>query len=119
MIYLASPYSHFDPSIEAQRFDAVCRTAGLLLMQGHVVVSPIAHSHPIFVREPKVGGQWEQWVALDHALLDASEEMWILTIPGWYESRGVTAEREYAEEHSIPVKYVTRDGVVSEYPTNA
>lgn len=114
MIYLASPYSHEDPSIEAYRFDAVCRTAARLIVAGVVVVSPIAHSHPIYVREPATGATFEQWQELDETLLLASEEMWILGLPGWEQSRGVNSEARFAARNGIPVKVIDTEGNIIE-----
>ena len=112
MIYLASPYSHEDPAVEAARFDAVCKVTGLLLLQEYCVVSPIAHSHPIYERVPETGGAWEAWVELDHALIDASEQVWVLMLDGWDRSRGVAAEVTYANEQGKPVRFVSPEGVL-------
>ena len=45
MIYLASPYSHPDPSVREQRFQNACRIAAELMRSGRIVYSPVAHSH--------------------------------------------------------------------------
>ncbi len=47
MIYLASPYSHDDPAVRQERFDAACRAAAELVRQGKTVFRPVAHSHAI------------------------------------------------------------------------
>jgi hypothetical protein len=59
-----------------------------------------------------VDGSWETWQQLDYDLLDASEEMWILALPGWNESVGVRAEAEYCAKNSVPVRLVSTDGTV-------
>lgn len=94
----------------AYRFDAVCRTAAALIRQGVVVVSPIAHSHPIFVCDPETGSSFEAWQQLDEALIIASEEMWVLALPGWDESRGVRSEIQFCIRNGIPVHLVDRQG---------
>ena len=47
MIFLASPYSHSDSEIRRKRFEAACKVAGMLISEGKLVFSPIAHNHPI------------------------------------------------------------------------
>lgn len=105
MLYLASPYSDPDPFIMELRFDLVCRAAGKLMNQGLVVYSPIAHCHPIAVR---VGlpRDWEFWQRFDTEMLKAATSFYILTIPGWNDSKGVLAEREIAESMGLPVTYM-------------
>lgn len=112
MIYLASPYTHSDPAVEAFRFEAVCQIVADLMLQGHVVISPIAHSHPLAVRRPEVGGKWEMWKQLDTDLVKASDELWVFTLDGWECSKGVQAEITIAESLNKPVRYVDRGGNV-------
>ena len=111
MIYLASPYSHPDPAVEAFRFEAVCQASADLMLSGHTIVSPIAHSHPIYVRRPDVGGSFEQWYDLDRTLISASDELWVLTLDGWQESHGVTEEIKIANELGKPIRYIDRKGI--------
>jgi hypothetical protein len=110
MIYLASPYSHQDKSIEAFRYDAACRAVATYMKMGYTIFSPIAGSHPVFMVDPEIGGNWEAWQKLDKDLIDASEELWVLMLEGWRESKGVNAEMEYAKSKSKPIKYVDREG---------
>lgn len=46
-IYLATPYSHPDPKVREWRFENINSFAADLMKCGHVVFSPISHSHPI------------------------------------------------------------------------
>ena len=93
MIYLASPYSHPDADVRRDRFEAACRVAAGMMRAGDLVFSPIAHSHPIAVH----GGlplDWEFWKPWDRWALAHCDRFAILTLDGWQESRGVTAERQ-------------------------
>lgn len=105
MIYLASPYSDPDPAVMEQRFDAVCRKAGELMQQGHVIYSPIVHCHSIAVRVD-LPREWTFWERFDREMLRNAQEMWILKLPGWEISRGVNAERTIAQQLGIPVKEI-------------
>ena len=105
MIYLASPYSDSDHAVMEQRFDAVCRYAGKLMNEGHVVYSPIAHCHPIAVR---VGlpRDWVFWEKFDREMLRCATEFIVLKLDGWEQSKGVRAESEIAKSMGLSVGYV-------------
>lgn len=105
MIYLASPYTHSDHEVMEQRFDAACRAAGKLMAAGHVVFSPIAHTHPIAVRCELPRG-WDFWHQYDREFVLASEKVIVLTIDGWDTSKGVAAEMEIARQAGIPVDFI-------------
>lgn len=115
MIYLASPYTHIDPAVMEQRFHAACRAAGHLMRKGEIVFSPIAHTHPIAVSCELPRG-WDYWARFDREFIQASSEVMVLTIPGWQESRGVTAELAIAREAGIRVSWMDPDVLESEEP---
>lgn len=95
MIYLATPYSHSDPAVMEARFDLACRIAGALMSAGHVVFSPIAHTHPIAVRCSLPRG-FDFWQKYDEEMLAASDKLLVAMMDGWKESKGVSAEIEIA-----------------------
>lgn len=105
LTYLACPYSHPDRAVRVARFNAVNVVAGQLMRQGHLVFSPISHTHPI----AEAGGLplgWDFWAAFDRAYLEASRGLIVLRLDGWRESVGVTAEIALAAELGIPVSYI-------------
>ena len=102
-IYLASPYSHPDKSVRENRFRAACKAASLLMVQGYLVFSPIAHSHTI-AQYLDNHLDLDFWLEIDLSFLDSwADEMWILCIPGWWESKGIRREIEHAKKHGIHV----------------
>lgn len=105
LIYLASPYSHEDHVVECLRFQAACSAAGRLMREGHFIFSPIAHSHPIAIVESLPGGI-EYWREYDRRWIDACDELWVLCIDGWEESKGVTWEIDYALSTEKSVRYL-------------
>lgn len=105
LIYLASPYSHPDPAVQEQRFNAVCWAAARLMRDGHLIFSPIAHTHPI-AQAGGLPGDWEFWRKYDHAMLDVSAELWVLRLDGWEQSQGVKAEIEYMRGRGKPVRFI-------------
>lgn len=107
MIYLASPYSHPDAAVRQRRFQAACRAAAELIRRGHVVFSPIAHSHAIAQHGLPV--DWGFWEEQDRRLLAACDELWVLMLDGWEDSRGVQAEVAIARKLGKPVGYLAPD----------
>jgi hypothetical protein len=107
MIYLASPYSHDDPAVRQARFESACRCAAYLMRAGHHVLSPIAYTHTI----SEAGGlpvDWTFWERFDRRFITACDKLWVLCIPGWRESSGVTAEIKIARQQGKPVWYVVQ-----------
>ncbi len=106
MIYLASPYSHPDEYIKIRRFEAAARAAAKLMCQGHIVFSPIAMTHPMAIYGV-LPGDWQFWARFDQVFIKLCEELWVLQLQGWRESKGVIAEIKIAETLGLPIRYVT------------
>ena len=104
-IYLASPYSHRDESVRASRFNAVCKKAADLMKRGHIVFSPIAHSHPIseYIGNPNDA---DFYLKQDLELIPLFDEIWILALPGWTNSKGIEIERNHAQENGLRERVV-------------
>ena len=107
VIYLASPYNHDDPNVQELRYWEACRAAAQMMRAGWLVFSPIAHSHPI--ARFGLPGDFAFWETLDKAWIDRCDELVVLTISGWRDSVGVTAEIEYARQRGLPIRYVDPD----------
>lgn len=109
-VYLASPYTHPDPAVREERFQAVCRAAAALMREGHFVFSPIAHSHPIdlCMAAPQPGDFWK---AQDVPILRHASRLVVLTLPGWEESRGLKWEMEIARQIHMPVSFMEPDSI--------
>lgn len=104
MIYLASPYSHPDPAVRADRYRAACRATAALVKAGRVVYSPIVHSHPLV--EFDLPTAWSFWEHNDCAHLERCDEVMVLTLDGWQASVGVSAEVAIARALGKPVRYL-------------
>lgn len=105
LIYLASPYSHPDPTVRLDRFDTVCCVAASLMRKGVHLYSPIAHTHPIALKGD-LPLSWEFWEQYDRKILAACQELWVCTIDGWKESKGCKAEIAIAAELGLPTRYI-------------
>ena len=104
--YLASPYSSPAPAVRHLRYTQAVRAAAFLMRQGHVVFSPIAHSHNIEMMglpEPQSGHFWQQQ---DEPMLMTASRLLVLMLPGWSESKGIEWERRLAEKLGMPVSFI-------------
>lgn len=111
MMYLAAPYSHSDPAVRERRFQTVSHVAADLVRAGHRVFSPISHSHPIAVHG--LPGDWAFWEPFDRRMLRTCDELVVLMLDGWRESKGVQAEIDLAIEMDLPIRYLAPDVGVS------
>lgn len=112
--YLASPYSHSDPAVREARFEAACRATAALIRQGKIVLSPVVHSHPLC--RFGLPGDWEAWQRQDLAHLEACDEVLVLKLDGWQQSRGVQAEIAMARALGKPVSFIEPNDVAEENP---
>ena len=104
MIYLASPYSSRAAAVRAARFQAACRAAAHLMRAGHVVFSPIVHSHPLTAYG--LPSEWSFWERCDRAFLERCDRLVVLTLDGWQRSVGVQAELRLAADLTKPVSFL-------------
>jgi hypothetical protein len=105
-IYLAIPYSHEDENVRIERFKIANLEAGLLMIEGHLVFSPISHTHPIALacKLPLGFDFWEQY---DQSFIMWCDEVHVIRLPGWKSSKGVQREIKYAM--SIGKKIIYQD----------
>lgn len=103
LIYLASPYTHTDPEIVEQRYRRALWVSARLMSIEYLVYSPIVHLHFLAVLEC-LPGTWEYWERFDRAMISRCQQLWILALSGWEESKGVAAEIEIARQLGIPVR---------------
>lgn len=105
MIYLASPYSDPNPIVMGQRFHEAARVAAALMKEGQVIYSPIAHNHYLAVKF-NMPSDFDFWMLYDLAILARCDQLLVLCLPGWKQSKGIGKEMDFACEHNIPIKYI-------------
>lgn len=109
LIYLASPYSHEDPEVRHQRYhDVLDMTTKMILKWNLIVYSPIVHNHHIAIqhKDRNESMAFEFWKKFDHKMIARCDELWIYTIEGWKESKGIQAEREFALSLGMRIRFV-------------
>jgi hypothetical protein len=104
LIYLACPYSHPKEEIRTERFEWATKATAELTKAGLVVFSPITHSHCL--TQYGLQGSWRFWRKIDIDYLNCSKLIVVLTLPGWKESTGVSAELRFARKEKIPIDYL-------------
>ena len=107
LIYLATPYSHPSERTRRSRYAAACRIAGELMAKGHVVFSPIAHSHGIACEVAELGLDFEAWAHQDLAMLGRCDLLVVVPMDGYLQSVGIAFEVEAATQKGLPVKVLT------------
>ena len=110
VIYLASPYSHPEAAVRSLRFGLACQAAARLIARGHVIYSPIAHSHCV-AELGRLPYDWETWGPQCLAMLDVCSHLLVLTLDGWQDSKGVKAEAAHCALTGKPVLWSDFDGL--------
>lgn len=105
LYYLASPYNHESEDVRRERYEANVRALAELLHAGTVAFSPIVHHHPVVCLRD-LGRGWDFWRKVDVEYLRRCDSLIILTLDGWRESVGVTAEIEIAQSLGLPIRYM-------------
>jgi Domain of unknown function (DUF1937) len=108
MKYLATPYSHPDAAIRIQRYELACAIAGELMLLNHQVFSPIAHCHPISRFSP-MGTDWTYWQGFCLEMIRRTDELWIATMSGWKDSKGIGEETAIAIALGKPIYLINPD----------
>ena len=111
-IYLASPYSHPDETVMADRFNAVAMGTAYLMdtLQNVVVYSPIVHSHTV-AKYLDNHLDHDFWLTQDRSHIATSAELIVYKLEGWMRSFGVSWEIGLCNGLSIPVSYLETDEV--------
>lgn len=95
MIYLASPYTHEEPSKRQERYLAVAQATVRLTRAGLHVFSPIVHGHALST-VGRLPTDWAFWEGFDTFMIKACTTFAVLQLPGWEASAGVQSETSFA-----------------------
>lgn len=104
-IYLACPYSHPDKLVRKHRVDIADRKAAELMSVGNLVFSPLSHSHPISKHCKVDPCDHDFWLRQDLWILEICDEMHIICLTGWENSKGIKLEIEVAKSQGKPIVY--------------
>lgn len=104
-IYLGSPYTSESEAKMNERYEAALHCTGWLLGKRTWAYSPIVHCHHL-VKSRSLPPGFDFWADFDYSMISQSDSMYILTIKGWRESRGLKKEAGFCLANDIPIWYV-------------
>jgi hypothetical protein len=108
--YVASPYSHPEPSVRDKRFLLVGDLCHNLIDRQITPYSPIMQWHE-YARRRDLPTDAKTWERVNHDMLAASSHLTICAVEGWRQSLGVKLEVEWSLELSIPIFLATFDSI--------
>lgn len=112
MNYLCSVYSYRPEGVSDEehlalmqkRYEYARKRTHEFLMEGLCVFSPITHCHPM-AQEHTMPRTWDFWGNLDRQFIIASQAVFVLMMPHWEDSVGITAELQWAEDLGLPIYF--------------
>jgi len=108
LIYLSAPFSTGPDSTIRRQADIDRATAWLTKHTDVYIFSPITYEKPIKdingVAEKDV--EWAFWKPRDGEMVSRCDELWVLCLHNWENSRGVTYEVGEAKRLGKPVHYI-------------
>lgn len=110
-IYVCNPYTHISEDKEhshqimQDRFEQAEAYTAQLLLEGHVVFSPIMHCHELAKKYdlPPDFGFWQNYCL---SMLAPATEMHVVQLDGWDKSSGVAGEMQFCIDNNIEVKFI-------------
>lgn len=108
LTYLSCPYGR-DPALQAVRMAQFWDAVGVLLMQGHWIVSPMT-LEPAVAQKP-MQRAWLNWKDYSLGLMSKCDNLFVLKLDGWSTSEGVLAEMAEAQRLCIPVTFISMENL--------
>lgn len=110
-IYLAAPYTHRYPEIVENRVKLINKVAALLMQRNCIVYSPISHCHAI-AKENNLPTDAEYWERQNKSFIQWCDQLVILQLHGWAESKGIAQEILMAKEYKKQVTHIDEAGML-------
>ena len=85
-----------------QRYKQVLEASAFLLSRGQMVYSPIVHNHEV-AKHSSLPRTWDFWRPFDLRMLRACDVMYVLTLPGYRQSVGLSEEVHFSLKLGKPV----------------
>ena len=113
--YLASPYTAlhddgtYDDILMQERYTAVTECFQKLVAAGLSVYCPITMTHHIDCMHRNLHGNRipnEFWNGFHKPFLQYTSQLYVLKLPGWEGSEGVTKEIKTAKGRNLPITYL-------------
>ena len=107
MIYLAAPYSHYNPEVVQSRMEKIYSLMAQYMKKGEHIFTPL-FMHEVVIRHD-LPNDFRYWGAycLDH--LKRCDKIIVFQLSGWESSRGVSEEILFAIKNHIEVEYLSEE----------
>lgn len=113
LYYFAHPYTvknengTVNLTGQEANFNLCCVRSVELIKLGFFVYSPIAHTHPMHIRDPEFlrTNEYKLWMDLDKELIDRTKFNGIILAPNWERSNGCRTEKEIFEGRGLEVLF--------------
>ena len=110
MIYLASPYSHPDPTVVEERYQKALAAVAKYAQLKIAVYSPIVHWHCVAQRY-ELPTDAAFWSGLNETMLKRCSKLVVLAIDGWSGSVGIQQEYDWALALDLPISFIKPDAL--------
>jgi hypothetical protein len=97
------------------RYYKTCEFVAIGMKAGKMIFSSIAHCHVMAIQQ-KLPTDFAFWQNYCLHLINRSNEVVVLGLEGWEQSKGVTAERDFCRAQGIPVTIFEPIDFGSGYP---
>lgn len=91
LLYVATPYLQYQQGLDQAFIDA-CQVTAKLIAAGFSAYSPIAHTHPVAHHGELDKLDHALWVKFNSIMLQKSDALLVVQMPGWEESKGIMIE---------------------------
>lgn len=103
--FVASPFSHPNPSVRLSRYETSLRFAKHLVFDlGRPAFAPVPYGYLISVFF-SIKTDASTWEPMNLSMLNAASKLAVLTMPGWEESEGVNNEIRFARDLGLPIEF--------------
>lgn len=104
-IFVAGPYNHPDPGVMSARLHAITGWCARLFIEGKSPISPLLVGLNL-AKHANLPTDTDTWRVFSETLLKGCDELHVLMVDGWQESKGVGYEIAAAERMGILIEYV-------------
>lgn len=105
ILYVATPFSKYEPGLQAAAYDAARHTGHLELL-GFDVFSPIVHFYHIALAARIEPRDHDFWMRKCKPFMDMASGLVVVKLSGWEESIGVMMEREEFRRMRKPIVFM-------------
>jgi hypothetical protein len=102
LAYLGTPYTKFEPGLEAAFVEA-SNLAGRLLSAGVFTFSPIVHGHALATHAGLDPLDLNIWYGINQMFMTRCDVLIVAHMDGWQDSKGIAYEIEFFEKADKPI----------------